>query len=252
MNRSLRSAHEPAVGRSRTDLVVREPLVFLPGMMCDARLFAPQIEAFSPERPVMFIPLTGAVTITGLAIRVLDQSPPRFALAGLSMGGIVAMEVIRLAPDRVRRLALMDTNPLADTPEMATVRASQAKRVLNGELRAVMRDEMKPKYLADGPEKDSILGLCMDMAEELGCDVFQEQSHAIRHRPDQCETLRKVAVPSLVLCGEEDRLCPVERHELIHDLITGSRLAVIGGAGHMPTLEQPEKTNEELRHWLKM
>ncbi len=252
MNRSSRSAREPDFGRALTGRVVREPLVFLPGMMCDARLFAPQIAAFSPERSVKFIPLTGAITITGLANRVLDQSPPQFALAGLSMGGIVAMEVIRLAPDRVRRLALMDTNPLADTPEMATVRASQAERVLNGDLRAVMRDEMKPNYLANGPEKDRILGLCMDMAEELGCDVFQDQSHAIRHRPDQCETLRTVTVPSLVLCGEEDRLCPIERHELMRDLITGSHLAVIAGAGHMPTLEQPEKTNEELRHWLKM
>ncbi|MCY4140841.1 MAG: alpha/beta fold hydrolase [Rhodobacteraceae bacterium] len=231
---------------------MREPLVFLPGMMCDVRLFAPQIAAFSLDRSVMFVPLKGEATIAGLARRVLEQSPPRFALAGLSMGGIVAMEVIRQAPDRVQRLALMDTNPFADPPEMVTVRALQADRVRNGELRAVMRDEMKPKYLANGSEKGRILGLCMDMAEELGSDVFRDQSHAIRHRPDQCGTLREIAVPSLVLCGEEDRLCPVERHELMHDLITGSRLAIIAGAGHMPTLEQPEKTNEELRHWLRM
>ncbi len=229
-----------------------EPLVFLPGMMCDVRLFAPQIAAFSPDRVVMFVPLMGEATISGLARRVLEQSPPRFALAGLSLGGIVAMEIIRQAPDRVQRLALMDTNPLADPPEMDTVRALQAERVRYGELRAVMRDEMKPNYLANGPDKGRILDLCMDMAEELGSDVFRDQSHAVRHRPDQCDTLRKINVPSLVLCGEEDRLCPVERHELMHDLIAGSRLAVIAGAGHMPTLEQPEKTNEELRHWLRM
>ncbi len=231
---------------------MREPLVFLPGMMCDVRLFALQIAAFSLDRAVMFVPLKGESTIAGLARRVLEQSPRRFALAGLSMGGIVAMEVIRQAPDRVQRLALMDTNPLADPPEMVTARALQEDRVRNGELRAVMRDEMKPKYLANGPEKGRILGLCMEMAEELGSDVFRDQSHAIRHRPDQCDTLRNIAVPSLVLCGEEDRLCPVERHELMRDLISGSHLAVIAGAGHMPTLEQPEKTNEELRHWLRM
>ena len=230
---------------------MREPLVLLPGMMCDARLFAPQIMAFSQERPVMFIPLTGEATILGMARRVLEQAPPRFALAGLSMGGIVAMEVIRLFPGRVTRLALLDTNPLADPPEIGPVRERRVERVCNGELRAVMRDELKPHYLADGPEKDKTLDLCMEMAEDLGTDVFRDQSHAIRQRRDQSDALRRVDVPTLVLCGEDDRLCPIERHKLMHELISGSRLAIIPGAGHMPTLEQPERTNEELRTWLR-
>ncbi len=227
-----------------------EPLVLLPGMMCDERLFGPQIVAFSPGRQVNCIPLTGEVTISALAQNVLKQAPSQFALAGLSMGGIVAMEVIRIAPDRILRLALMDTNPLADTPEKFAARMSQAERVQNGELRAVMRDELKPHYLVDGPRKPGILDLCMDMAEGLGSEVFRQQALAVGHRPDQCESLRNVAVPTLVLCGQEDQLCPVERHELLRDLIAGSRLAVIDGAGHLPTLEQPERTNEELRHWL--
>ncbi len=230
---------------------MQDPLVLLPGMMCDGRLFAPQIAAFSHEHPVMVAPLTSADTMTALAATVLAAAPPRFALAGLSMGGIVAMEMMRHAPDRITRLALLDTNPLADPPENAALREAQVDRAVKGGLRAVMRDEMKPNYLTDGPDREAILDLCMEMADALGPKVFARQSNAIQHRPDQCETLRTVSVPTLVLCGEDDRLCPISRHELMHDLIEGSHLAVIPGAGHLPTLEQPDYTNRTLNEWLK-
>ncbi len=229
---------------------MKEPLVLLPGMMCDGRLFAPQIAAFSHERAVMVAPLTGADTMSALASSILAIAPPRFALAGLSMGGIVAMDMIRQAPERISRLALLDTNAKADPPQNAAIREAQVEKALNGGLRAVMRDEMKPNYLANGPERDRILGLCMEMAEDLGPQIFADQSNAIKRRPDQQETLRKVRVPTLVLCGEDDRLCPLERHELMHDLIPGSHLAVIPGAGHLPTLEQPDPTNRRLNEWL--
>ena len=229
---------------------MKEPLVLLPGMMCDGRLFAPQIAAFSYERAVMVAPLTGADTMSALASSILAIAPPRFALAGLSMGGIVAMDMIRQAPERISRLALLDTTAKADPPQNAAIREAQVEKALNGGLRAVMRDEMKPNYLANGPERDRILGLCMEMAEDLGPQIFADQSNAIKRRPDQQETLRKVRVPTLVLCGEDDRLCPLERHELMHDLILGSHLAVIPGAGHLPTLEQPDPTNRRLNEWL--
>ena len=231
--------------------LINEPLVLLPGMMCDARLFLPQISLFSQNRSVVVTPLHGQKTVTGLARQVLDVSPPRFALAGLSMGGIVAMDVVRQAPERVTRLALLDTNPLADLEERAAVRESQVKRVLAGELRSVMRDEMKPNYLAQGPEQKHILNLCMDMADALGPKVFEEQSIALQHRQDQCETLRSLTIPTLVLCGEEDQLCPVAHHELMHELIPDSHLSVIPRAGHLPTLEQPKLTNRILEKWLK-
>ncbi len=229
---------------------MRETLVLLPGMMCDGRLFAPQIAAFSHQRAIMVAPLTGANTIEALATSILADAPPRFALAGLSMGGIVAMEMIRQAPKRITRLGLLDTNALADPPDKAAMREAQVEKALNGGLRAVMRDEMKPNYLTDGPRRDAILDLCMDMAEDLGPQVFADQSHAIQHRPDQSETLKTVRVPTLVLCGEDDRLCPLARHELMHELMPGSKLAVIPGAGHLPTLEQPDHTNRTLNEWL--
>ena len=231
---------------------MREPLLLLPGMMCDARLFASQVTAFSVSRPVMVAPLVGRTSFQELAADILAQAPPRFALAGLSMGGITAMEIVRQAPERVSRLALMDTNPLAEPPERAAERDSQIERVLAGALRPVMRDEMKPNYLTDGPHTGRILDLCMAMAEALGPEVFADQSRALQQRPDQCHTLRTVRVPTLILCGEDDTLCPLERHELMRDLVSGSRLAVVRGAGHLPVLEQPERTNEQLKQWLTL
>lgn len=185
-----------------------------------------------------------------LARRVLEAAPPRFALAGLSMGGIVAMEVIRQAPERVTRLALLDTNPLAEPPERGRLRDGQIARVMDGALTEVMRDEMKPHYLADGPGKAALLDLCMQMALALGPQAFAEQSEALRSRPDQSATLRGVRVPALVLCGAEDRLCPLSRHELMAGLIPGARLVVVPEAGHLPTLEQPARTTAALADWL--
>ncbi len=227
-----------------------EPLLLLPGMMCDARLYSPQIAAFSHERPVMVAPFGLHHTVAAIAAEVLAMAPPRFALAGLSMGGIVAMEVIRQAPDRITRLALLDTNPKAEADEIAARREPQIAKVQSGQLRAVMRDEMKPNYLTDGPHMGRILDLCMAMAETIGPEAFVAQSRALQSRPNQQDTLRGVTVPTLILCGEDDALCPLHRHELMHDLIPGSVLTVIKGAGHLPTLEQPDITNEALAKWL--
>lgn len=224
-------------------------LLLLPGMMCDARLFAPQIAAIH-DRAVMIAPITGHDTTAALAAEVLAHAPPRFALAGLSMGGIVAMEMLAQAPDRIAGLCLMDTNPKAEHPEVAKGREPQIASVRDGGLRAVMRDEMKPNYLADGPRRGAILDTCMAMAEALGPAVFVRQSRALQTRADRQDTLATVTVPSLVLCGRDDALCPLHRHEAMHDLLEGSTLVVVEGAGHLPTLEQPEVTTRALRSWL--
>jgi len=227
------------------------PLVLLPGMMCDARLFAPQITALATDREVLVPGLTGADSIAALADTVLAAAPPRFALGGLSMGGIVAMEVIARAPERVAGLALMDTNPRAEMPEKQATRAPQIAKVEAGGLATVMRDEMKPSYLADGPRKPEILDLCMGMALDLGPEVFTAQSIALRDRPDYRDALARVTVPTLILCGRLDALCPVTRHEEIHRLVSGSTLEIIENAGHLPTLEQPDTTNAALARWLE-
>lgn len=227
------------------------PLVLLPGLMCDARLFAPQIEALSQRGRVTVGDTTGFQSMSALAEAVLNNAPPIFALAGLSMGGILAMEIIRQAPERVARLALMDTNPLAEADAMKLRRDAHLKMVQAGQLEQVLREEMKPNYLTEGPQRTALLGLCMDMALELGAEVFGRQAVALRDRRDQCDTLRTVSVPTLILCGRDDRLCPVERHELMHQLVRGSVLEVIEGAGHLPTLEQSEQTTAALLRWME-
>lgn len=227
-----------------------EPLVLLPGMMCDARLFSPQIERFSSGRAIHLAPLTHAETVQALARTILDNAPSHFALAGLSMGGIVAMEMLRQAPDRITRLALLDTNQRAELPGVSKRREPQIEKVRNGQLADVMRDEMKPNYLADTPQREAILDLCMDMALKLGPELFIQQSRALQSRPDQTATLKQAQVPVLVLCGREDVLCPVDRHEEMAAFIDKSDLVIVEGAGHLSTLEQPQKVNAALETWL--
>lgn len=225
------------------------PLLFLPGMMCDARLFQPQIAAFSGQRAVHNAPLHGT-TVSEIAEQILSNAPPTFALAGLSMGGIVAMEILRQAPTRVDRIALLDTNPLAELSEVAARRDHQIAKVQCGDLIAVMRDEMKPNYLTDGPHRQQILDLCMDMARALGPDVFIAQSRALQTRPDQTGTLENTRIPTLILCGRDDTLCPLGRHQLMYDLMPHATFAIIENAGHLPTLEQPAATTAALARWL--
>ncbi|MGP9818972.1 alpha/beta fold hydrolase [Salinarimonas sp. NSM] len=226
------------------------PVVLLPGLMCDARLWGPVMGAFA-GRTVLHAPLVEADTTDALAAAVLALAPPRFALAGLSMGGIVAMAILAAAPERVERLALLDTNPRAELDAVRAARAGQIARAQAGDLAGVMRDEMKPNYLAQGPGREAVLDLCMDMALALGPDVFARQSLALRDRPDRCATLSAYGGPALVLMGEEDRLCPRDRHEQMHALLVGSHFVIVPGAGHLPTLEKPLETTAALGRWLE-
>ena len=219
--------------------------------MCDARLFAPQIAALSAGRTIQVATITRADSIAELARQVLAEAPPRFALAGLSMGGIVAMEILSQAPERVERVALLDTNHRAETPDRQALRGPQVERVFQGALREVLIEEMKPLYLApENRQDEAILGCALDMAIALGPEVFARQSEALRTRPDQTGTLRATEIPALVLCGEHDTLCPVERHREMAALMSNSELEIIAGAGHLSTLERPVETTAALERWL--
>lgn len=219
-------------------------LVLLPGMMCDGRLF-------QDMPPHLCLAISQEETVEALAAQVLQQAPETFALGGLSMGGIVAMEVIRQAPDRVTRLCLMDTNCEAETDIAKAKRQPQIEKALAGDLEHVMRCEMKPNYLADGPHRTDVLDLCMEMALGLGPQVFARQSIALRDRPDQKQTLENWRKPTLILTGSQDRLCPRHRHELMASLMPQATLTTIQDAGHLPTLERPKATRAALSHWLE-
>ena len=218
-------------------------LVLLAGMMCDGRLF-------DHMPPHICLPITGHDTVEALAADVLANAPDTFALGGLSMGGIVAMEVIRQAPERVTRLCLMDTNAEAESDKIKAMREPQIAKAEGGNLRSVMRDEMKPNYLSDGPNRAAVLDLCMGMAMDLGAQVFIRQSRALQSRPDQKATLAAWRKPTLVLTGEDDRLCPLHRHTLMTDLMPQATLMVIPRAGHLPPLEQPDATAQALTRWM--
>ena len=227
-----------------------EPLLLIPGMMCDARIFGPQIAEFSAERAVHVASVTNCETIEIMAQRVLDGAPAHFALAGLSMGGMVAMEIVHRAPERVTRVALMDTNSQAETPAIAATREPQIVGVMAGRLTEVMADVMRPEYLAAGPMRTEVLALMQEMALVLGEGEFVRHSRALQRRPDQQKTLRKIRVPALVLCGAQDPLTPPRRHEFMSELIPYATLRIIEGAGHLPTIEAPTATNAALREWL--
>ncbi|MFV0333231.1 MAG: alpha/beta fold hydrolase [Tropicimonas sp.] len=230
---------------------MNDPLVFLPGMMCDARQFWPQLVEFGSGRAVMVAPLTGASSIGAMAAQVLEAAPRRFSLAGHSLGGVVAMEMLRRAPERIARLALMDCTALTETPQAAAGREPQIVAVRVGRLSALIREDLGPRSLAPGPRRGETLDLLVEMAEALGPEVFIAQSRALQRRPDQQKVLSGAKVPTLVLCGEGDVICPLKRHEFMAELIPNAGLSVIGGAGHMPMLEQPCATNAALRSWLE-
>jgi pimeloyl-ACP methyl ester carboxylesterase len=233
--------------------MARERLLLLPGMMCDDRLFAPQIAALADGFEIIVPRLSGASTIDGLArIALAAAGSGPLNVAGLSMGGIVAMAILAIAPGRVKRLALLDTNHLGDAPERRPIRERQIADVGAGRLRQVIVDEMKPNYLAaSNRSRTDLLDLLVEMAMDLGPEVFVEQSLALRDRPSFAEILPTFAGPVLVLAGAEDQLCPPARHREIAALLPNAVFAEIPGAGHISTLEQPEAVTRALRNWLE-
>lgn len=230
---------------------MNEPLLLVPGMMCDRRLWSAQVSALAPLAAPQVADITGRATIDALAADVLAWAPPKFSLAGLSMGGIVAMEMLRQAPARVARLALLDTNHRAELPERRDLRLAQIRRALDGGLRRLLIEEMKPLYLApENRARNDILDTVLEMAQALGPTVFERQSLALRDRRDYTATLQAAACPTLVLCGRHDTLCPVERHREIAGLVPGAELVVLDGAGHLTPMEQPHAVNLALERWL--
>lgn len=217
-------------------------------MMCDRRLWMHQAGAL--PQPVSYGDTTSADNFSDMARTILAGAPPRFAVAGLSMGGILAFELWRQAPERITHLALLDTNPHAESPERRSQRLQQIADALHGGLRDLAINSMKPLYLAECNRNDeTLLGTVLDMALGLGADVFERQSLALRNRIDSVPTLATITCPTLVLCGAEDRLCPVAYHSLMASEIPDARLTVVDNCGHLSTLECPAIVTHELQ-WL--
>lgn len=226
-----------------------DPLVFLPGFLCDARLFWHQILDFSADRTVIVAPLLGA-SIEEMAETVLATLPPRVSLVGHWLGGLVAMEILRRAPDRVAEIALIDVSPLAESPQAAAMREQRIVKARAGRLDEMVLEEIPAAALAPGEGRESMQALLLEMADGLGPEGFTRQSRALMRRPDQQRALRNTRVRAMLICGEHDTICPPRRHEFLAELMPHAEFRLIPGAGHLSPLEQPQAVTRALRAWL--
>jgi pimeloyl-ACP methyl ester carboxylesterase len=231
---------------------MREPLptLLLPGLAATARLYAAQIPLLWQFGPVMLADHRRDDSIGAMARRILDQAPPRFALLGLSMGGYIGFELLRQAPGRVIRLALLDTTARPDAPEQTARRRvliEQARTGRFGEVADLLYPGLvHPDRLGDHGLREQV----RRMAEETGAEAFIRQQTAIMNRRDSRPQLAAIGCPTLVLVGDADQLTPPERAQEIAAAIPGARLVVVPASGHLSTLEQPERVNAALLDWL--
>jgi pimeloyl-ACP methyl ester carboxylesterase len=229
----------------------RIPLVLLPGLLCDSRLWRHQMDSLVDIADISVIDLARDDTMAGMAARVLAEAPPRFALAGLSMGGYAAFAVMHAAPERVMRLAVLDSSARADTPERREERLALNARVEAGQFAEIpsmlLRTLIHPARHGDRVLRDTILS----MAFAIGAEGFLRQQAAIMTRPDSRPGLGLIDCPTLVLCGRQDARTPVMLHEEIAAAIPGAKLVVLEECGHMSTLERPDLVTAALRAWLQ-
>lgn len=226
------------------------PIVLIPGLACTAELFAAQIPALWRHGPVTVASTLEGETIAEMAAAILRDAPPRFALGGLSMGGYIALEIMRQVPERVMKLALLDTAARPDAPEQSTQRRALIARAQAGELELVLR-QIAPNLLHPDHRADQrLIEVQVRMGLAVGADGFARQQTAIIGRIDSRPHLAAIRVPTLVLVGDKDALTPPDRSEEMAAVIPDARLMVIPECGHASTLEQPEAVNAALIDWL--
>lgn len=226
-------------------------LVLVPGLLCDAQLWQAQVEALADIADIWIADHTRSDTMAGVARDVLADAPfTSFALAGLSMGGYIAFEIMRQAPKRVVRLALLDTAASGELPEQTRRRTELMTLAGRGEFAQVSEILLPllihPSRLAERALTDVV----RSMAKNTGKDAFVRQQKAIMSRPESLSSLAAIECPTLALCGRQDGLTPLARHEEIAAAIAGARLEVIEQCGHLSTLEKPAEVNASLRRWL--
>lgn len=227
------------------------PIVLVPGLNCSARLYAEQIPALWRFGPVFVADHTRDDTISAIARRILAAAPPRFALAGLSMGGYISFEIVRQAAERVAKLALLDTGARAESPEQTQMRRPRIELARAGHV-AEVSDSLFPILVHPNRHNDEVLKRLMrTMAEEVGAEAFLRQQQAIMARPDSRPGLSAITCPTLVLVGDGDAATPPALSQEIAAAIPGARLVVVPDCGHMSTLERPQAVAEALVDWMR-
>jgi len=229
----------------------KTPLVLVPGLLCDGQLWRHQTENLADIADIIVADMTQDDSVAVMADRVLDAAPQRFALAGLSMGGYVAQEVMRRASQRVTRLALLDTSHLPDALDQIDRRDAYIEQIQLGPFKGVT-GRLLPLLVHPGRLEDTALtNTVRAMAESVGKAAFLRQQKATMGRPDGTRDLGRITCPTVVVCGRQDYLTPLETHVEMAGLIPGARLVVIEDCGHLAPLEQPQAVTAVLRYWLQ-
>lgn len=226
------------------------PLLFLPGLLCDAALWAHQTKHLADVAQPRVMDITHDDSIPRMARHVLENAPPRFALAGLSMGGYVAMEIMRLDPSRVIRLALINTSARPETPETTERRKGFIALAKTGKFKGVT-PKLLPYLIHASRLHDPDVGeVVLKMAERVGREAFIRQQTAIMNRVDSRPSLSAIQVPTLMITGRQDITTPPELAEEIVAAIPRAKLALIEDCGHLSPLERPQAVTALLRLWL--
>ena len=224
--------------------------MLLPGLLCDPALWDHQVRFLADVADIQIADLTRTDSMAGMAEAALAAAPPRFALAGLSMGGYVSLEIMRQAPERVLKLALLDTGARADTAEQ-----TERRRSLIALAEAGKFDEIPPRLRPlwvhpDRQGEEELIQAITDMGKRVGPEAFLRQQKAIMGRPDSRPDLPRIDCPALVLCGREDASTPLELSVEMSSLIPNARLSIIEQCGHLSTMERPHAVTAMLRDWL--
>ena len=229
------------------------PLILLPGSLCNDLLFQAQVAFFKGHREVTVANFSNCDSVEAMAAKVLSEAPAEFALAGLSMGGIVAFEMFRQAPQRIVRIAFLDTNPRGELPKNVSIRHQQINDIAQGgveSLRTLVSQQLMPKYAFDLKQRLRLEPLVMEMALDVGAVEFINQWRALASRTDSWSTLKDIRCPTLILCGVHDALCNEKLHRDMALEVNHARLEIIDEAGHLSTLDAPEQVNQALENWL--
>jgi pimeloyl-ACP methyl ester carboxylesterase len=237
---------------SEAESVMSEPLpiVLIPGLNCSARLYAEQIPVLWRFGPVTVADHTRDNSMDAIAARILAAAPPRFALAGLSMGGYLALTIVRQAPERVQKLALLDSSARPETPEQTARRKPQIALAESGRFAEVPALQF-PFFVHRNRQGDDALRTRVRvMAEETGAEVFLRQQRALMTRADARPLLATIKCPTLVLVGDGDELTPPALSRELAEGIAGSWLVIVPDCGHLSTMEQPEAVNTALVEWM--
>jgi len=218
--------------------------------LCDERLFARQIDALGADFDCRVFVFREHDSLAAMAEALLAAAPDRFTLIGLSLGGYLAFEVMRRAPARVERLALLDTTAAADSETRRAGRLADIATVETGGIDALIPQLPGRWLLPAHQQRDDLTMLMASMARSIGAEGQRNQQRAMLGRPESLADLAAVRVPTLVLCGAGDAVTPLADHEAIAARIAGARLVVVPESGHLSTIEQPEAVNRALLDWL--